>query len=87
MEYLVEAGLTPEQALVAATSAPAAAFHLTDRGRIALGLRADLVLVNGNPTEDILATRDIVAIWKSGVSVDRQTWLSRAMEPKTRNAP
>lgn len=87
LEYLVEAGLTPTQALVAATSATAAAFKLADRGRIAAGLRADLVLVNGNPTEDIRATRDIVAIWKSGVLVDRQAWLRRTVDAKTRNAP
>jgi imidazolonepropionase-like amidohydrolase len=59
LEYLVEAGLTPTQALVAATSATATAFRLADRGRILAGLRADLVLVNGNPTEDIRTTRDI----------------------------
>lgn len=77
LEYLVEAGLTPQQALVAATSAPATAFHLADRGRIAPGLRADLLLVNGDPTADIKATRDILAIWKTAASVDRQAWLQR----------
>ncbi|PYP75936.1 MAG: hypothetical protein DMD35_20005 [Gemmatimonadetes bacterium] len=45
LELLVGAGLTPVQALTAATSAPARAFRLTDRGRVAPGLRADLVLV------------------------------------------
>ena len=60
LQLLVEAGLTPTEALAAATSAPAAAFHLTDRGRIAPGLRADLVLVEGDPTADILQTRAIV---------------------------
>ena len=83
LEYLVESGLTPTQALVAATSAIASAFKLADRGRIAPGLRADLVLANGDPTADIKATRDILAIWKGGVLVDRQAWLSRAMESKT----
>jgi imidazolonepropionase-like amidohydrolase len=68
---LVEAGLTPTEALIAATSAPALAFHASDRGRIARGLRADLVLVNGNPTEDILATRNIVAVYKGGIEDDR----------------
>lgn len=78
LEYLVEAGLTAPQALTAATSAPAAAFHLTDRGRIAPGLRADLLLVKGDPTSDIKATRDIVAVWKGGVLLDREAWLTRA---------
>ncbi|HEX6053866.1 MAG TPA: amidohydrolase family protein [Gemmatimonadaceae bacterium] len=71
LELLVEAGLTPVEALRAATSVPARAFSLADRGRIAPGLRADLVLVNGDPTTDILATRDIVAIWKRGLTIDR----------------
>ena len=71
IELLVEAALTPLQALAAATSAPASAFGLTDRGRIAPGLRADLVLVEGDPTVDITATRRIVAVWKRGVALDR----------------
>jgi imidazolonepropionase-like amidohydrolase len=75
LEYLVEAGFSPLQALVSATSANAAAFRLSDRGRIAPGLRADLVLVNGNPTEDIRATRNIEEIWKAGIPFDRQQWL------------
>lgn len=70
LELLVKAGLTPAEALTAATAAPARAFHLTDRGRIAAGLRADLVLVDGDPTADILATRNIAEIWKDGVSAN-----------------
>lgn len=75
LEYLVEAGLTPLQALGAATSANAKGFRLSDRGRIAPGMRADLVLVRGNPAEDIRATRDIEEIWKAGVPVDRRRWI------------
>jgi imidazolonepropionase-like amidohydrolase len=66
LELLVKAGLTPTEALRAATSAPADAFHLTDRGRIAKGRKADLLLVNGDPTSQITATRDIVGVWKDG---------------------
>jgi imidazolonepropionase-like amidohydrolase len=74
LQLLVEAGLTPTAALAAATSAPAAAFHLADRGRIAPGLRADLVLVEGDPTADILQTRAIVQVWKLGVAADRDAF-------------
>ena len=74
LELLVEAGLTPIEALRSATSVPARAFSLADRGRIASGLRADLVLVNGDPTTDILATRDIAAVWKRGVAIDRDAY-------------
>jgi imidazolonepropionase-like amidohydrolase len=71
LELLVEAGLTPLQALIGATSAPARAFGLADRGRLAVGLRADLVLVDGDPASDIRATRRIVAVWKRGVKLER----------------
>jgi imidazolonepropionase-like amidohydrolase len=71
LELLVRAGLTPAAALAAATSVPAAAFRLGDRGRIAAGLRADLVLVKGDPTQTITDTRNIVAVWKGGARVER----------------
>ena len=71
LELLVRAGLTPAAALAAATSRPAAFFGTADRGRIAEGLRADLLLVEGDPTADIRATRRIAAIWKNGFAVDR----------------
>jgi hypothetical protein len=35
------------------------------------GLRADLVLAEGDPTKNILATRDIVAVWKRGIRIQR----------------
>jgi hypothetical protein len=74
IELLVRAGLTPTQALVAATSAPAKAFHLADRGEIAVGKRADLLLVRGDPTAQIAATRNIIAVWKAGVEIDRAAY-------------
>ena len=72
LELLVRAGLTPVEALHAATAAPVDAFGLGDRGRIAPGLKADLLLVRGNATANVLATRDIAAIWKDGVRFERQ---------------
>lgn len=73
LELLVNAGLTPTEALAAATSIPAKIFHLGDRGRIAEGMRADLLLVAGDPTTTITATRDIVGVWKQGVPFNRST--------------
>lgn len=71
MELLVDAGLRPIDALRAATSVPAEQFGLTDRGAVRAGLRADLVLVEGDPTRDVTATRAIVSVWKRGVELDR----------------
>ncbi|MEV0151815.1 MULTISPECIES: amidohydrolase family protein [unclassified Nonomuraea] len=64
---LTQSGLSPEAALAAATSAPARAFGLADRGRVAPGLRADLLLVDGDPTSDITATRAVAEVWRRGV--------------------
>ena len=74
LETVGKAGLSPTKALADATSVPAKIFSLNDRGRIAPGLRADLVLVRGDPTLDIRATKDIVAIWKQGVRFDRDAF-------------
>lgn len=72
LALLVREGLTPVEALTAATSAAARAFRLRGRGFIRAGSRADLVLVDGDPTTDIVATRKIVGVWKAGVEVQRQ---------------
>jgi imidazolonepropionase-like amidohydrolase len=72
LSRLVKAGLTPTEALAAATSNPADAFGLKDCGRIKVSSRADLLLVKGDPTKDIAATRNIVGIWKDGVRFDRE---------------
>jgi imidazolonepropionase-like amidohydrolase len=74
LALLVRAGLTPLEALAAATSVPARRFGLGDRGRIGPGARADLLLVRGDPTRDILATRAIARIWKNGAPVERRRY-------------
>jgi imidazolonepropionase-like amidohydrolase len=71
LEHLVNAGVTPTAALVAATAAPAKAFRMTDRGRIKSGMRADLLLVDGDPSTQIRSTQNIVAVWKRGVRAQR----------------
>ncbi|MDB4916033.1 MAG: putative hydrolase [Gemmatimonadetes bacterium] len=71
LELLVAAGLSPIEALRSATSVPARIFSLGDRGTVAVGKRADLLLVDGDPTREITATRAIVGVWKAGAIVDR----------------
>ena len=71
---LREAGLSPIEALTAATATPADVFGLRDRGRIRPGLRADLLLVTGDPTVDIATTRNVSRVWKAGVEIDREAF-------------
>lgn len=71
---LVRAGLAPVEALRAATSAPAATFGLADRGRITTGMRADLLLVDGDPTTDVAATCRIAGVWRAGHRLDREAY-------------
>jgi len=66
---LTQAGMSPLEALRSATSVPAKAFRLSDRGVIAKGAKADLVLVDGDPSQDIKASRNIVEVWKDGATV------------------
>jgi imidazolonepropionase-like amidohydrolase len=87
LELLVRAGLTPPQALAAATSVPARRFALNDRGRIAAGLRADLFLVAGDPSQDILATRNIIGVWKNGDAVARPQQKTDAEPPRGEALP
>jgi imidazolonepropionase-like amidohydrolase len=67
LQLLVAAGLTPIEALRAATATPARRFGLTDRGRIAPGARADLLLIDGDPMTNITDSLSICGIWRRGV--------------------
>jgi len=66
LRLLVAAGLSPIDALRAATSVPARAFSLDQRGCLQPGCRADLLIVDGDPLETIEATTRIDGIWKNG---------------------
>lgn len=71
LRLLVQAGLTPLETLRSATSFPASHFGLADRGRLAPGLQADLLLVDGDPTKNIGDTLSIAGIWRRGDRLDR----------------
>jgi imidazolonepropionase-like amidohydrolase len=67
LEILVEAGLTPAEALAAATAEPARFLGLADTlGAVRPGFEADLVLLRGNPLADIRNTRRIAAVIRAG---------------------
>jgi imidazolonepropionase-like amidohydrolase len=66
MELMAAWGMTPAAVLIAATSGNAGIFHLADRGAVRPGLLADLVAVEGDPTRDIHAVREIRMVMKGG---------------------
>ena len=67
LELMVEYGMTPLAALRAATSGNAKILHLESKvGRLAPGLVADLVAVEGDPTRDIAAVRKVRMVMKAG---------------------
>jgi len=71
IELMVQAGMTPSQVIVAATSRAAEYLGLTDRGLLAPGKRADLLVLDGNPLDDIRNTRRIAKLYLAGTEVDR----------------
>ncbi|MFL6829208.1 MAG: amidohydrolase family protein [Sphingomicrobium sp.] len=66
MDAMRRAGMAPAQVLIAATSGNARIFRLSDRGAIKAGLLADLVAVDGDPTRDIGAVRNVRLVMKGG---------------------
>jgi imidazolonepropionase-like amidohydrolase len=75
LELMVAAGLTPAEALRAATVGGAAAMNRDDLGRIAPGMAADMVLLDADPLVDITNTRRIWRVIKAGEVYDPQSLL------------
>ena len=66
LALMVDAGLTPMQAIAKATSSAAALLKLDDRGVLAPGKLADLVVLDADPSADISNSRKIHAVWHRG---------------------
>jgi imidazolonepropionase-like amidohydrolase len=73
----VQLGLTPAQAIVAATGRPAELMGLEDMGTLATGKRADFIVLDANPLENIRNTRRISSVYLDGVKFDRDALLAR----------
>lgn len=69
LELMVSYGMKNLAALQSATSVNAELFHIDDKvGRIQAGLRADIIVVDGDPAEDISVLREIRLVMKDGVT-------------------
>ena len=71
LQAMVDAGMTPAQGLMAATSRAAQYLHLDDRGSLVPGKRADLLVLDASPLDDIVNTRRISRTFINGVEIDR----------------
>jgi imidazolonepropionase-like amidohydrolase len=71
IEDMVAAGLTPMQAIVAATGNAAAFIRIPDMGTLDTGKSADFVVLDANPLDDITNTRRIASVYLRGAAVDR----------------
>jgi imidazolonepropionase-like amidohydrolase len=79
----VKSGITPAEAIVAATSRPAALLGLNDTGTLATGRRADFIVLSANPLENIRNTREIAAVYLAGAKLDRDALLARWKRSKS----
>ena len=71
MELMVAAGLSPMDAIVTATSRSADRLAFDDSGRLTPGARADFIVLDANPLDDITNTRRIADVYLGGSAVDR----------------
>jgi len=72
----VQLGLAAPLAIVAATSRPAELLGLEDMGALAAGHRANFLVLNANPLENIRNTRQISAVYLDGAKIDRDALLA-----------
>jgi imidazolonepropionase-like amidohydrolase len=77
MARWVQLGLTPSQAITAATQRPAELLGLQDMGTLAVGKRADFIVLDANPLENILNTRKISSVYLDGAKFDHDALIKR----------
>ena len=72
----VELGLTPAQAIAAATARPAELLGINDLGTLAVGKSADFIVLDANPLENIRNTRQIASVYLRGARLNRDALAS-----------
>src|SRR5262249_50959216 len=78
LESMANAGMTPMQVIVAATSRPAEYLKLDKMGMLAAGKEADFLVLDANPLDNITNTQKISRIYVKGTEVDRRA-ISRGL--------
>jgi imidazolonepropionase-like amidohydrolase len=84
MEDMVAAGMTAAQVIVAATRVSAETLLLSDTGTLQTGKRADFLVLDANPLENITNTRRISAVYLNGQAVDRDAVRARLSSGEAR---
>lgn len=77
MADMVAAGMSPSDVIVAATKNSAEFLRLDDAGTVAAGKRADFVVLDANPLDDITNTRKIASVYLRGAAIDREAIRAR----------
>ena len=77
MEMYVRFGMSPADVIVSSTSRPTEVLKISDTGALVTGKRADFVVLNANPLENIRNTRQIDSVFLNGARLDRETLLRR----------
>jgi imidazolonepropionase-like amidohydrolase len=71
LECMVLAGMSAAEAIKSATLLPAIMLGLSDRGSLDIGKRADFIVLDANPLDDITNTRKIADVYIAGSKIDR----------------
>jgi imidazolonepropionase-like amidohydrolase len=72
MENMVAAGMTPAEVIVASTRTSAEMLRLDDVGTLEPGKRADFIVLNANPLDNIINTRRIESVYLRGQEINRE---------------
>ena len=84
LELMVKAGLTPAQAIVAATRNSAEILRLRELGALAVGKSADFLVLDANPLDDIANIRRISSVYSRGGEINRAALRTRSCSPLPR---